>query len=109
MAVVNDRGRIATGTVFEVLGWGPGTAVTVGERAGLVVVTADPGAGAIRITPQGHLRVPLAIRRWCGLDAGSRVLLVADPAGPRLVVHPAASLDALVARCHAEVFGGDAT
>jgi hypothetical protein len=74
----------------------------------LAVVTADPD-GATRITPEGHLRVPLAIRRWCGLDAGSRVLLVADPAVPRLVAHPAAALDALVAQRHAEVFGGDAT
>jgi hypothetical protein len=108
MAVVSDRGRIACGAVFEVLGWEPLARVAVSERAGLVVVTADSD-GATRITPEGHLRVPLAIRRWCGLDAGSRVLLVADPAVPRLVVHSVAALDALVARCHDEVFGGEAT
>jgi hypothetical protein len=75
-AAVDHRGRIADRIVFGALGWPPGTGVTVHERAGLVVVTADRGAAAT-LTPQGHLRVPLPVRRWCGLIAGSRVLLVA--------------------------------
>jgi hypothetical protein len=106
-AVLNDRGRIAARSVLGVLGWVPGTRVVVRERGGLVVVTAD-GGGAARLTPEGHLRVPASARRWCGLRAGSEVLLVADPAEQRLVIHPAALLDAMVTVRHAEVFGGEA-
>jgi hypothetical protein len=105
-AVVNDRGRIAAQPIVQALGWQPGTPLSIREQAGLVVVTADPSGGS-RLTGEGHVRVPVTIRRWCGLEAGCRVLLVADPADARLVVHPAAALDAMISRHHADVFGGD--
>jgi hypothetical protein len=105
-AVVNDRGRIAAQPVVQALGWQPGTPLSIREHAGLVVITADPG-GRNSLTGEGHVRVPVTIRRWCGLQPGWRVLLVADPADARLVVHPAAALDALISRHHADVFGGD--
>jgi hypothetical protein len=41
------------------------------------------------------------------LAAGSRVLLVADPAAGRLVVHPPAALDAMIGQYHAAVLGGE--
>ena len=104
-AVVNDRGRIAAQCLVQALGWQPGTLLSIRERAGLVVVTADAGGGS-RLTSDGHVRLPVTIRRWCGLDADCRVLLAADPAEGRLVVHPAAALDAMVSRHHADVFGG---
>jgi hypothetical protein len=104
-AVVNDRGRIAAQSVVQTLGWQPGTPLSIRERAGLVVVTADPGGGS-RLTGDGHVRLPVTIRRWCGVEAGSRVLLVADLVGGRLVVHPAASLDMMVSSRHADAFGG---
>jgi len=85
-AVLNDRGRVAAPSVLGVLGWVPGTPVAVRERDGLVVVTADR-SGATRVSPEAYLRVPAPIRRWCGLRAGSGVLLVADPTEQRLVIH----------------------
>jgi hypothetical protein len=100
-AVVNDRGRIAAQCVVQSLGWQPETVLSIREHAGLVVVTADPGGGS-RLTGDGHVRLPVTIRRWCGLEPGCRVLLVADPAEGRLVVHPAAALDAMVSRHHTD-------
>jgi hypothetical protein len=105
-AVVNDRGRIAAQPVVQALGWQPGTPLSIREHTGLVVITAEPGGGS-SLTGEGHLRVPVPIRRWCGLEPGCRVLLVADPAQGRLVVHPAAALDAMISRHHTDVFGGD--
>lgn len=103
---VDHRGRSAVRLIFDALGWGPGAPVTVREQSGLVVVVADP-RGETRLTPEGHLRIPFAVRQWCGLAAGTRVLLVADPGEHRLVVHPVASLDTMISRLYAEVFGGD--
>ena len=48
------------------------------------------------------------MRHWCGLTPGARVLLVAEPDEGRLVIHPTASLDAMITRVYAEVLGGDA-
>jgi hypothetical protein len=106
LAALDDRGRIAAHLVFASLGWVPGTRVAIREQGGLVVVIAD-GRGAITVSPQGRLRLPAPVRHWCGLTAGSRVLLVADAAQERLVVHPAAALDAMISRHYADVFGGD--
>ena len=72
----------------------------------VLVVTADEG-GVFRLTGQGHLRVPATVRHWCGLAAGDRVLLVADPPDDLLVVHPPAAVEAMVARRHGEVLGGE--
>jgi hypothetical protein len=105
-AVVNDRGRIAAHPIVQALEWQPGTPLSIREHAGLVVVTVDP-VGVCRLTGEGHVRLPVTIRRWCGLEPGCRVLLVADPDEGRLVVHPAAALDAMISRHHADVFGGD--
>jgi bifunctional DNA-binding transcriptional regulator/antitoxin component of YhaV-PrlF toxin-antitoxin module len=73
----------------------------------LVVVIADQ-AGATVVSPQGHLRLPAALRQRCGLVAGTQLLLVADPPLRRLVIHPQASVEAMVAARYAEVFGGEA-
>jgi hypothetical protein len=53
------------------------------------------------------VRLPATVRHWCGLSPGSRVLLAADPAAGRLVVHPPAALDAMIGQFHARVPGGE--
>src|SRR5262249_54955080 len=40
------------------------------------------------MTGQGYLRLPAAVRYWCGLVPGDRMLLAVDPADELLVVHP---------------------
>jgi bifunctional DNA-binding transcriptional regulator/antitoxin component of YhaV-PrlF toxin-antitoxin module len=69
-------------------------------------VTATP-QGVFSPTRGGHLRLPATVRRWCGLGAGDRVLLAAEPDAGLLVVHPPASLDAMVGWAHARALGGD--
>jgi hypothetical protein len=105
-AVINDRGRIAAQPVLQAMGWQPGTPLAIRESAGLILITADPD-GTSRVTGDGHLRISAVVRHWCGLSPSSRVLLVAEPSEGRLVVHPAASLDAIITRAHAAIFGGD--
>jgi hypothetical protein len=105
-AVVNDRGRIAAQPVIQAMGWQPGTPLEIRDTAGLILIIADPD-GASRVSGDGHLRLPAVVRHWCGLTPHSRVLLVAEPAEGRLVVHPAASLDAMVTQAHAAIFSGE--
>jgi len=106
LAVVNDRGRIAARPLVQALGWEPRVGLSIREQAGLVVVAADPDGGS-RLTGEGHVRPPVTIRRWCGLEPGCRVLLVAEADLGWLVVYPMAALDAMVNRHHAQVLSGD--
>ncbi len=106
-AAIDCNGRVAENTVIRALGWAPGTRLDIREGSGLVLVRADR-QGVFSMTRQGHLRLPAAVRHWCGLVPGDRVLLVADPSDGLLVVHPPAALDAMVSQFHASVLGGDA-
>jgi hypothetical protein len=107
VSAVDDRGRIMAQHVLGCLGWPPGTRLAVHEQGGLVVATPDENA-SVRLTAAGHLRLPAPLRHWCGLEAGSRVFLVADADRQRLVLHPPASLDAMISRTYVPLFGGDA-
>ncbi|MGH3624181.1 MAG: AbrB/MazE/SpoVT family DNA-binding domain-containing protein [Sciscionella sp.] len=106
MASVDCHGRLADRTVLRALGWSAGQRLGIREHGGLVVIHADPHA-VFRVTGQGYLQLPAAARRWCGLVTGDRVLLAADPARGRLVVHPPTALDALIAGCHADLLDGE--
>jgi hypothetical protein len=106
-AAMDCNGRLAEAVVINALGWSPGTRLSVRENGGLVLVSAD-GHGVFRLTGQGRLRLPATVRHWCGLVAGDRVLLAADPHRGLLVVHPPAALDAMITQSHAGVLDGDA-
>ena len=71
----------------------------------MVATAAD---GVHRIDDRGYLVLPLAVRRWCHLAAGDRLLLAADPAAGVLVGHCFAVLDRLLADIHTAVVGGEA-
>jgi hypothetical protein len=105
LAAVDCRGRIADRVVLRALGWAPATGLDIREAHGLLVITVDR-RGGFRVTGQGHLRLPAAVRRWCGLVAGDRVLLAADLTEGALVVHPPAVLDAMITRFWADARGG---
>jgi hypothetical protein len=96
LSAVDKSGRVADRGIVRVLGWMPGTRLDVREQAGIVVARAAAD-GAYCIDDRGHLRVPLAVRRWCRLAAGDRVLLAADRATGVLMAHPLAVLDRLLA------------
>ncbi|MEU5943728.1 AbrB/MazE/SpoVT family DNA-binding domain-containing protein [Micromonospora sp. NPDC047548] len=69
------------------------------EDAGLVVVRVS-AQGIFTLTGQRHLHLPAAVRKWCGLKSGERVLLAADPTAGILVVHPPAALDQMIVQAH---------
>lgn len=106
LAAVDQWGRVVAHASMTALGWFAADHIDFREKNGLILVTKHPG-GACVLTKDGQLRLPVWVRRWCGLDGGSRVLVVAEPAAQRMVLHPIAVLDALVAQCHAAILGGD--
>ena len=106
-AAIDCNGRVADNTVIRALRWAPGTRLDIRESGGLVLVRADQ-QGVFCTSGQGYLRLPAAVRHWCGLRPGDRVLLAADADHGLLVVHPPAALDAMVTQFHADVLGGDA-
>jgi hypothetical protein len=108
LAAVDDRGRIADHAIVQALGWRASTRLDIRVIGGLIVVTAGDG-GAWSLTSHGHVRLPLTIRRCCGVEPGDRVLLAAEPAEGVLAVHPPTVMDTMLARFHAQVMAGDAT
>ncbi|MEU8256528.1 hypothetical protein AB0C06_19960 [Micromonospora inaquosa] len=106
LAAIDVSGRIADRMIVRAFGWGCGTRLQIRESAGLIVVRRDP-QGVFTLTGQGHLHLPAAARKWCGLQPGDRLLLAADPIAGVLIVHPPATLDAVVAQIHAAALGGE--
>ena len=107
LSAVDKSGRIADRSIVRALGWMPGTRLDIRERAGIIVACTAPG-GVHRIDDRGHLHLPLAVRRWCRLVAGDRVLLAADRATGVLVAHPLAMLDRLLSDVQAAMEDGEA-
>ncbi|HEY6798513.1 MAG TPA: AbrB/MazE/SpoVT family DNA-binding domain-containing protein [Kineosporiaceae bacterium] len=86
-ATMDCNGRLADATVIAALGWGIGARLDIRVREGLVIVSAAVDA-VFTITRAGHLRLPAPVRHRCGLVAGDRLLLVADPDAGTLLVYP---------------------
>jgi hypothetical protein len=106
VAAVDCRGRIADRLVTGALGWAPGMRLSIREDRGLILLAGDE-RGVFSLTPQGHIRLPVGVRRWCALAAGDRVLLVAVPQQGSLVVFPPAAVDDMLRRCHSAMLGGE--
>jgi bifunctional DNA-binding transcriptional regulator/antitoxin component of YhaV-PrlF toxin-antitoxin module len=106
VSAVDKSGRVADRNVVRVMGWAPGTRVSIRER-GVTIVVSPAADGVHRIDDRGHLLLPLPVRRWCHLTAGDRLLLAADPAAGVLVGHCFAVLDRLLADIHMAVTGGE--
>jgi len=105
LSAVDTNGRVVAPASLLSLGWTPGTRLAMDETCSLIVVTSTKG-GKRRVDARGHFRLPLGLRRWCDLDAGSQVLAVAKPSEQCLVLHPMASLDAVIEALYAEVLDG---
>jgi len=96
VTAVDAGGRLGDRALLEFLGWPPGTPLVVETTAQPVIVVVAAPSGAQRVTARGHLRLPAALRHRCGLRAGERLLLAAERDGARLLIYPAAALDALL-------------
>ncbi|MGC5054837.1 AbrB/MazE/SpoVT family DNA-binding domain-containing protein [Micromonospora sp. DT48] len=106
LASIDSSGRIRDRSIIGAMGWEPGARLEIRQGGGVIVVRRDP-QGVFTVTGQGHLLLPAAVRHWCGLAAGERVLLTADPAAKLLVVYPPIALDEMVAQAERAVLGGD--
>ena len=104
-STVDCNGRISEAVVIPALGWHVGTRFDIRVTGGMVVVTACADA-VFCVSRPGQIRLSAAVRRWCGLTGGDRVLLTADLDAGVLVVHPPAAVSALVADIHTAVWGG---
>lgn len=96
VVTVADRGgRLADRAPLRHLGWGPGTRLRIHLLDDMsLFVTPAPGADAV--TPQGHLRLPLPVRRLCRIEAGTRLLVVAWADSASLTVCRTSALDAVL-------------
>ncbi len=106
LSAVDKSGRVADRSIVQALGWMPGTRLDIREQAGIIVACAASD-GVHYIGDRGHLHLPLAVRRWCRITAGDRVLLAADRVTGVLVAHPLAVLDRLLAGAYAAAAGGE--
>jgi hypothetical protein len=107
MSVVDKSGRLTDRSIVRALGWIPGTRLDVHERDGLIVVY--PAADGVHcVSQRAFLKLPLTVRRWCGIRSGDRVLVAAHPATGVLVLHSLTKLHTLLTDGHAAALGGDA-
>jgi bifunctional DNA-binding transcriptional regulator/antitoxin component of YhaV-PrlF toxin-antitoxin module len=107
LTAVDGRGRVADHTVTQALGWAPGDRLTILVTKGLITVTADTD-GQLAVSGQGRVHLPAAARHACRITPGDWVLLAAEPDHGVLLVHPLATVDAMVAHFHDHVMAGDA-
>lgn len=91
---VDRDGRLADRSVLAFMGWFAGQAVAFVNEPDLIVVAWTNGSG--RVDRRGHLRLPLAVRRRCGIVTGDRVLVAANRQRSELLVIPMAALDAMI-------------
>jgi hypothetical protein len=103
---VDNRGRFTDQSMVRALGWSPGQRLDIGVSCGAVLVQPHDD-GLFTLNPRGHVPFPVAVRRWCAVSPGDRVLLAAAPEHGVLVVHTMAALDAMLARYHTAVMGGE--
>lgn len=96
VARIDNRGRVSDAAVERALGWAPGARLNIQEAEGVIFVHGDD-RGAFAVSAQGHVYLPLSLRRWCGLGTGDQVLLVATTIPSALAIFPAPKLDDLFA------------
>jgi hypothetical protein len=105
LAGVDDRGRVADRTIIRALGWTTDTRLSMRVDDGRVVIAvmADGDHGLVG---RDRVALPASMRHGVGIEPGDRVLLAAEPADGLLVVHPPASLDAMINAVPASAGGG---
>jgi hypothetical protein len=106
LSALDNRGRVADRVVMQALGWSAGLRLDIDETGGVLTAHTAPD-GAYQVTNRGHLRLPAPLRHRCGLHAGDRVLLVAEPNRSRLAIYPPAALDNFLPQQPTATTGGE--
>lgn len=104
LAVIDCHGRTADRAVLAALGWASGQPLLLRAIAGSILAMPD-ARGGDAVSTDGHVRLPIGLRRRCGLRTGDRVLLVADPSAGTLLLHPTSVLEELLAANHTAILG----
>lgn len=89
---IDAPGRVADRAVTSALGWRNGDRLTVTAESGVIVARRDPG-GMVTVPARPYVVIPAALRRRCGLRAGDRVLLAAQPVEDLLAAYPLGVVD----------------
>lgn len=96
IASLDPQGRIAERSIVTALDWHAGQRLRLEVLSNTTVtVQADPD-GMFTLARRAHLPLPAAVRRWCGLNPGDRLLLAAAPDPGLLLIHTMRALDAMV-------------
>jgi hypothetical protein len=99
IATLDHRGRAADASIVRALDWHPGIRLDIQAVSETIVIRAH-AEGLFTLARRGHIPIPAAIRHWCSLATGDRVLLAAAPDLGVLIVHTPAALDAMVLAYH---------
>jgi hypothetical protein len=96
VAIIDGHGRVATTTPLRALGWMPGDPITFSTDTNRLITATridDPTqprgtAPTRKVTPRGHLNLPIITRRRAGLAADDHLLLAADTTTGKLWIVP---------------------
>ncbi|WP_243794969.1 AbrB/MazE/SpoVT family DNA-binding domain-containing protein [Saccharopolyspora gloriosae] len=107
IAAVDERGRIAERAVIQALGWSAGQRVRFDLLSATALVVRPETAGLFGLTRRGHIPLPVPVRRWCGVQAGDRVLLAASVQRGLLAVYTMAALESMINEFRLPADGGE--
>jgi hypothetical protein len=96
LSTIDNRGRLVDTRLMRALAWAPDLRLAITAARGVLIVTPEV-IGTLRVTSQGHLRIPAPLRHLCALTSGDRVFLATDSTRTRLQVYSPAALDILLA------------
>ncbi|WNV84751.1 hypothetical protein [Umezawaea sp. Da 62-37] len=102
IATMDEGGRVSERLITRLLGWKSGQSLDFSLVSDVIVVRCHP-TGGFRVPRTMLCSIPAAVRRWCGLSPGDRVLLAAAPAQGVLLIHNMAAVDRMVLRYNAEL------
>ncbi len=102
IATLDGGGRVSERLITRLMGWQPGQSLDFARMADVIVARRHP-SGAFRVPGNTLVTIPAALRHWCGLSPGDRVLLAAAPEQGVLLIHTMAALDRMVVRHNAEL------
>ncbi|MEO6088936.1 MAG: hypothetical protein ABIQ18_38075 [Umezawaea sp.] len=97
IATLDGGGRVSERVISRLLGWQPGQSLDFSRVDDVIVVRGHP-SGAFRVPGSALVAIPAAMRHWCRLSPGDRVLLAAAPRQGVLPIHTMAALDWMVVR-----------
>ncbi|AUI64453.1 hypothetical protein B1H26_18535 [Amycolatopsis sp. BJA-103] len=100
IAVLDAGGRLQDRGAVAALGWNTGDRLLI-TLVKTTVVIHRRADGVFVMPRKPYVCLPATVRRACGVDAGARMLLVADAEHDVLVVHPGSVVQAMLRTFHA--------